>query len=804
MLENGRNNVGEAERIRERFELAIRGSNDGIWDWDLRSDSLYLSSRWKDQLGYGEDELANEFETFRSLLYEADRQRVMEAVEAYLAGRVDRYELEFRMRHKDGSLRWIMARGEAIRDSEGRPWRMAGSHTDITERKEAEQRFERLFRGNPAPMAISSLPDRRFMDVNESFIATTGYQSQEVIGRSVEELNLFPDAGQQQAVAQTLLETGRIGGIELKVRRKDGSLIDGLFSGEIISSQGKPFFLTVMVDITERKQSQRQLEESNRKLEDAVRTANDLAHKAHMASEAKSEFLANMSHEIRTPLNGIIGMTDLLLDTALSDEQRRFAEILRLSGDSLLSLVNDILDFSKMEANKLELERIDFDLGAVVAQLVLASAVKAREKGLELTCVIDPRVPLNLNGDPGRLAQILRNLLGNAIKFTSQGAVALTVDLDALHGEKAVLHFGVCDSGIGIPADKIQMIFDKFSQVDASMTRRFGGTGLGLAISRQLAELMGGRIQVESPVSKPLCGAGGPGSFFRVTVPFGISREQSGDREHGQGRPQAEARSQGPTVSGSRILLAEDNVANRQVALGILEKLGCRVDAVENGAEVLNALKAASYDLVLMDVQMPVMDGVETTRRIRESASEIPVIAVTAHAMSGDREAFIRAGMNDYLSKPVSVQSVGDMLKKWLTNEAGPKRLLPAPEAMEPLTGETPPDCAWDRLGLLKRMMGDEGLVAALAQGFVSDMPRQINLLRSAVLAGDEAELKRLAHSLKGSAANIGAPALMAAAESLENRVFRLNHEQQLLALDSLISLFDDLKQAIAGELNGI
>ena len=562
--------------------------------------------------------------------------------------------------------------------------------------------------------------------------------------------------------------------------------------------------VVTFVDITERRQAEAELRETNRQLE--VTTA-----QAEAANAAKGEFLANMSHEIRTPMNGIIGMTGLLLGTGLTHTQQRYAEMVRASGQSLLQIVNNILDFSKIEAGKLELETLDFDLRELLDDFTAIMALKAVEKGLVFNCAAAPEVPASLQGDPGRLRQVLTNLVGNALKFTTRGEVTVRVDLESRSHDTVFLRIKVLDTGIGIPEDKLPMLFRKFSQLNISTTRDYSGTGLGLAISKELVEQMGGTIGVRSEDGKgsefwftvqltvPACApapqlahaelqgtpvllvdnnatnretlrlqlaswgmvpaeAGDAFSALRrmnaaadAGKPFPIaildrelpgmdglalsrtirddarlastvlllltslgSKEENADAARElrlaacllrpvrqsellefllsavTGRSQQNHQRQArpfPAVirRDARVLLADDNITNQLVAVGILKKLGVSADAVADGQETLQALADLPYDLVFMDVRMPVMDGLEATRRIRSGAEprlahcrSIPIIALTAHALVGDRQICLDAGMNDYITKPVEPDTVAKMLNKWLPPEPVEARPSPA------------------------------------------------------------------------------------------------------------------------------
>ena len=370
-----------------------------------------------------------------------------------------------------------------------------------------------------------------------------------------------------------------------------------------------------------------------------------------------------MSHEIRTPMNGIIGMVSLLSDTDLSTKQNEYLGLIKQSAEALLRLLNDILDFSKIEAGKMELECIEFDLSDCIAQASQALKIRAGEKNLKLDYRIDPDLPQTLVGDPGRLLQIIFNLAGNAIKFTNEGEVIINVSEESREGNKVVLHTTITDTGIGIPAEKCEKIFEAFGQADASTTRRFGGTGLGLAISSQLVEMMNGKIWLESEV--------GEGSVFHFTAEYRLSLEADPDVTEKMASPIEEEHPSADPESGIqlRILLAEDGVVNQKVAVGLLTKRGHVVEVASDGKQALEAWEKNSYALILMDVQMPVMDGLKATAVIRErerqTGRHIPIIAMTANAMKGDREKCLAAGMDDYVAKPFKPEALYEAVEKY-------------------------------------------------------------------------------------------------------------------------------------------
>ena len=696
-------------------------------------------------------------------------------------------------------------------------------------------------------------------------------------------------------------------------------------------------FRPLTAHITERKRAEDELIEVNTRLEEAMTRAAAMAARADQANASKSEFLANMSHEIRTPMNGVIGMSGLLLDTDLDGEQRRYVETLRNSGETLLALLNDILDFSKIEAGKLELETLDFDLPDLLGDFANMLALRAHSKGLEFICAIASNVPARLRGDSGRLRQILTNLAGNAVKFTHQGEIAVRASLVSETDADALLRFSIRDTGIGIPAKKQALLFQKFTQVDASTTRKYGGTGLGLAISRQLAEIMGGEIGIVSEEGRGsefwftvrLCKR--PGQESHVAPPayirgvhmlvvddnatnrevlmaqiraWGVRVEETPDgptallalyRARDAGDPfqaaildmqmpgmdgaalaraikadetlkdirlvlmtslglrgdarrmkeigfaacltkparQSDifdslcavlndspvARNPQPVRSqtsrelrrgGARILLAEDNITNQQVAAGILKKLGLRADVVANGAEAVRSLETLPYDLVLMDVQMPEMDGLQATRLIRGEQSRVlnrrvPIIAMTARTLLRDREDCLEAGMDDYVAKPVSSQALADALDKWLPKDLHDEHEVKDAERNEAAGVSSlihqPASLIFDRATLLERLMGDAELLRTVLSLFLEDIPRRIKAMRGHLADGKAPDAEREAHTIKGASANVTGERVRRVACAMEKAARAGDLSAVKGCMAELEAQFDWLKQAVEKEL---
>ena len=845
----------------------------------------------------------------------------------------------------DHPNRWVSTTKMPLRDDAGNIIGTFGISTDITERKRVEEELSREKKFLEAlnlnsPVAIVVLDNNeRIQSCNPAFEKLFGYQSEEIVGALLDTIiTTDKTLAEAQQYTKQILQTN-VHAIS-KRRCKDGSLVDVEIFGVPVLVDGKKIAaLAIYHDISELMRARQEAEEANR---------------------AKSEFLANMSHEIRTPMNGMIGMLELALDTSLTDEQRDYLQTSLQSAEALLTLLNDILDFSKIEAGKLELEKINFNLRNAVEDVAYTMAKRVQDKGLEMACLIHPDLSSELRGDPGRIRQILVNLVGNAIKFTQQGEIVIRAEPRDETAMDATIHFSVQDTGIGIPYERQASIFERFTQADGSTTRKYGGTGLGLAICKQLVEMMGGNVGVESVpgigstfwfdikfekqprekmVTAPLALVG-PGNLAQTrilvvddnqtnrliltknvealgsrvdAVTSGAKALESLRNAHHAGDPYhvvlldmqmpgmdgeqtARAIKSDPAMKdvkiiiltsmgqrgdavrlealgcsgyllkpvkqqllfdaivealgrqeqqpglitrhtlseqkkqGMRLLLAEDNTINQKLAVALLQKAGYSVDAVETGAQALEKVKVVSYSAVLMDVQMPEMDGYEATQRIREwereHGSHIPIIAMTAHAMQGDRERCLEAGMDDYVSKPLEPKVLFNVLDRWAQGNSAVKPPEPVQDysagrdalaigEADGLFGESASHktneavtvsaaiAADDALpadfdSALDRFSGDRRFMMEMFKEYKDHLGGRIDEIHAALDDRDANRLCRLAHNLKGVSLNFSAGPLAAVALKLED----LGRREDLTDAPALVAQLDAEAQRLEAYLS--
>lgn len=912
--------ITELRENEERFRTITASTVDAIVMIDDEGKVCSWNQAATDMFGYAPQEVLGK-DLHELIAPDRFLQQAHEGMEAFRKtgkGAVFGRTLEMQALRKDGSefsveltVSRVQYRGK---------WHAIAVIRDVTERIEAQRELYKIraaVEHAGDAIGISDVRGRPIF-VNQAFQRLFEYDVHSLrrVGGAT---GLFADRAFARAAATAALRGEPYEG-ETEVRTRSGKTIPVIFrSGIIRDDSGAVIGLVgVYTDIAERKRAEtllaehaKRLEATNLELEKAIERANRMAYEAEAANRAKSAFLANMSHEIRTPLNGVIGMTELLLGTKLTEEQREFAEIVRSSADALLSVINDILDFSKIEAGKIDLERIEFDLRTTVEDVADVLAHRAHQKGLEMIVLIQHDVPQRLKGDPGRLRQVLLNLLGNAVKFTDHGEVVIRTRGGQIRDNQVEVHFEVADTGVGIAPEVIPSLFKPFTQADSSITRRFGGTGLGLAISKQLVNLMGGDISVESEL--------GRGTTFRFWIPFelvpaptadkvqpqdvlkglrilvvddsptnrevfrsflknwGCIVEETGDPRQAlsmlqdaaaSGKPfqvvlldymmpgmdgaavadaikqnpetakahlvlltsspqrgdAARARSVGiaayltkpvkqrllrdcllelvhpdrqtdkqqepPLVTShsirekkrttKKILLVEDNPINQKVAIRMLERLGYHCDCASNGREAVAAVLSSRYDLVLMDCQMPEMDGFAATRAIREkepAGCHTPIVALTALAMKGDAERCQEAGMDDYLAKPIEMTELNRVLTQWL-GDSDETVKVPLPTA----SVDVPVDLA----RLQEVCDGDLELERELIQTFDEDSKERIVEMATLVKNQDAAALRITAHALKGASANMGAKRMRELSASLEQMASSGNLDQAESVLEKL------------------
>ncbi|MDR2301276.1 MAG: PAS domain-containing protein [Deltaproteobacteria bacterium] len=658
---------------RERLSTVIEAADLGTWDWNIQTGQVIYNRRWAEIIGYDLSEIGDTVETWERALLPDDLARANKAVEDHCNALTSRYVSDFRMRHRNGSIIWAQDRGRVVEhDKDGRALRLMGVMLDVTKLKHTEQTLEE--KNDQLELIFKAARigawdwdvAKGVINFNDVYLDMLGYKPEEISG-TIEEWESFvhPDEleSTNAALDRALLGHDDMYAKEIRMRHKDGHYVWTYDFGRVVTRDENGVALRMIgghFDFDDKKKMEFEFNVMQQQ-ERELKLARDLAEES---TRAKSEFLANMSHEIRTPMNAIIGLTHLVLETDLSSQQHDYISRTQVASENLLRIINDILDFSKIEAGKLEMEETEFNLSDILNSMVDILGVRAKEKGLEFVLNLDKNAPLTLLGDPVRLGQILNNLVSNALKFTSEGRVTVSVSEDEKTDLDTKLHFEVADTGIGMTAEQKNCLFTPFTQADTSTTRKYGGTGLGLTISKRLAEMMGGQIWCHS---EP-----GRGSTFGFTAKFKLNKDGSLKPRVIKKREKITNKELLRPIEGSKILLAEDNEVNQLVASRILNNAGFVVDIAKNGLEAVEMVQKTKYDLVLMDIQMPEMDGLTASKTIRalKGFAELPIVAMTAHAMSGDRELSLSAGMNDHVSKPIDISELFDALVKWIPPKA--------------------------------------------------------------------------------------------------------------------------------------
>lgn len=915
----------ELRSSEERWHFALEGSDAGVWDWDTRTDKVFYSNQWKKMLGHEASEVGDSLDEWKLRVHPEDLPQCLAALEAHFSGEQPVYISEHRMRCKDDSYIWVLDHGKVIEwTDDGKPARVIGTHSDITERRsfqqkieESEHRFRSAFTDSAIGMGIVSL-DGRFIEVNGSLCDIFGYTEAELLQVTFQEITHREDLDSDLELLRETLEGQRNSYMLYKrYSHASGRVIWARLTVTLVrDSEGTPIhFISQIEDLSSNRTLEAALIETKERLNMATRSSaigiwdwqidrNELiwdeqmfahygceqdtykpsveswlsllhpddrerlaqeidgviegerdydtefrvvwpdgtvrhirgiaalqydengrptrmvgtnlditasveqreelarlARSAEEANRAKSQFLANMSHEIRTPLNGIIGITDLLFESQMvTNEQNEYIEIIQSCGKDLLSLVNDILDFSKIEAGEMNLDIHTFSLKTLLTQVSALFSKKAHSAGLEFHCRTDDDLPEHLKGDAFRIRQVLNNLLANAIKFTHEGLIEIRIEKKTLATieDYASLRFIVKDTGIGIKKEISDKLFKEFIQADSSTSRLYGGTGLGLAISKHLVELMGGHIGVESEPGH------GSEFWFTLHLAYGETSEAAPvaidvkEQKAPLNSQQKESIATDHEKTNFRILYAEDNETNQFLATALFNNTGFELDFANNGLEALDCLKKQTYHLVLMDVQMPKMDGIEATRQIRagnagEHNRNIPIVAVTAHTHTEDKQACLSAGMNDFIPKPINKTTLFEKIDSYLLAEK------PTETKPSQADGGTEQELTlFNRQGLIDYVLGDVETARQIAIRAIDDIEGHRVSIAQALKSQDLKALRFHTHALKGVSKLVQCQQLTLYVEELE----QMAKDERLQKVWSFCAAFDPLAQAAIQALN--
>jgi PAS domain S-box-containing protein len=791
------------QQEKQKLTLAHKIAKIGSWEWDLITGTI----NWSDELFdlhslYRVNEPFS-FDQLLALIHPDDRRGILDVLNRSKTSPKP-VSFYYRILRDDGSIRTFYSLGEVIVNDEGKPVKVVGTRQDVTERMEEEEMQKLAMAATKSfNSVIIAKKDGMIEWVNEGFVKLTGYTIAEVKNTHGEVLR----RGEATGISQDTEHYNRVikrkapVTYESKNYSKDGKEYWTITTlTPVLDSKGKVGrIIAIDTDITQRKQMEEDLRRANNIAEDLLDKTNKVIGDLKFAKkeleesmQVKEQFLANMSHEIRTPMNAIIGFTQQLQKTGLTDQQKQYIDIIKASGDNLLVIVNDILDFSKLRSGNINFEKIEFSLLETINSMTKLLLPKVHEKNLNLVMDIDEQICDNLIGDPTRLNQILTNLLSNAIKFTKEGEIKIRVDLVKDDTENIELKFSVIDSGIGILEEKLPTIFEAFTQASSETTRKFGGTGLGLAIVKQLVEHQGGEITVNSKLGK--------GSAFSFTLSF---KKGSGKIKESKINMATELSKVLP-AEGLKVLLVEDNELNAILAEKVLSDWNWKVEVAENGFTALEKVRENGFDIVLMDIQLPGMDGYETTRRIRKEIhspkNNIAIIAMTAHAFVGEEEKCLEAGMDGYISKPFEPENLYMKILTAMHIKNGPED----GNHKAPEQGKKTATRHTDLTYLEGIAKGNKGFIIQMLNIFIEQTPKSLKNLEEALENENWKSLRLIVHKIKPSIMFTGLAEIMNDVPLLEDYAAEESHLDEIPALvekikrvcsEAIIELQDELKK---------